>query len=69
MLKLTASRETLIHLASGWAKFTKAVDIGQCYITNDSVVDGNSCTAPCREDSEARNFLDIQDYKQLLTIT
>ena len=49
MLKLTANREPLTHKASEQAQFARTVDIRQCYITNDSVVDGNSSTPLCTE--------------------
>ena len=54
MLKLTANRETLIHRASDQAEFSRTVDIEQFFITNDSVVDGNSTTPRCSEYSEPR---------------
>ena len=55
MLKLTANREPLTHKASEQAQFARTVDIRQFYITNDSVVDGNSSTPLCTEFSELRN--------------
>ena len=55
MLKLTANRETLVRRTSEQAVFAGTVDIGQFFITNDSVVDGNSSTLLCREFSEPRN--------------
>ena len=55
MLKLSVNHETLIHMSSEQAQCARTVDIGQLYITKDSVVDGNSSTLVCREYSEPRN--------------
>ena len=65
MPKFTANRETLIHKASEHAEFARMVAIGQFYITNDSLVDGNSSTPM---NTQSQRILDIQDYKQILNV-
>ena len=44
---LTANRETVIHSTSKQEEFASMVEIGQIYITNESVIDGNSSTLEC----------------------
>ena len=49
VLKLIANRDTLIHKkASEQAEFANTVEIGQLYVTNESVVDGDSSAPSCR---------------------
>ena len=55
MLQPTENRETLIHRASERAAFARTVENGQFYITNESVMDGNSSIPSCTEHSEPRN--------------
>ena len=59
MLKLTANLETLIPRASEQAEFSRTLEIGH-FITNESVIDGNSSTLFCREYSEPRNVLKFE---------
>ena len=49
------NHETMIRKASEQAVFARAVENGQFYITNEFVMNGNSCTPLCREYSEPRN--------------
>ena len=69
VLQITKNPETLFRRASEHAEFARTVEIGQSYITNESVMDGNSCTLLCREYSERQGILEIQDCKQFSTIT
>ena len=46
------------------ASFARAVENGQFFFTNGSVVDGNSSSLPCRECSEPRN----SPYSRLQTV-
>ena len=48
MQKLTANLEMLMHRASEQADLARTVEFGQCYVTKDSVMDGNSSTPFCR---------------------
>ena len=55
-MKLIANRKPLIDSASEQAVFfARTVDIGQFFVTNDDVVDGNCCSPICSEYSELRN--------------
>ena len=49
------NHETMIRKASEQAVLARAVENGQFYITNEFVMNGNSCTPLCREYSEPRN--------------
>ena len=55
MLQLTENRETVIRKAFEQASFARAVENRQFYNTNESVMDGNSSTLLCRENSEPIN--------------
>ena len=49
MLKLTASRERLIHKASEQARFASMPNVGDFYVTNDSVVMETFSATLCSE--------------------
>ena len=55
LLQLTENLETLIRRASEQTAFARTVEHGQVYITNESVMDGNSSTPLYIESSESRN--------------
>ena len=52
VLQHTQHHETLIRRASEQAVFATTVEKGQIYITNDSVMDGNSSTPLWRENTQ-----------------
>ena len=66
--QLTENRETLIRKASEQAAFARTVENGQFYITDESVMDGNSCTFFNAENTQNQKFLRVRDYMQLLLI-
>ena len=55
LLLVTENRETLIHRASELAAFSRKVENGQLFVTNESVTDGNSSAPSCRECSGPRS--------------
>ena len=60
VLRLTENRETLMHRASEQAAFARTLEKGEFYITNKSVMDGNSSTPFCGECSKLWNSLRIK---------
>ena len=75
MLQLTEKHETLIRRTSKQAEFARTMEIGQFYITNESVTDGNGSSPLCREDSEPRNsrysrfFAFLHDHVEIGPVT
>ena len=55
MLKLTASREALMHRASDQAEFGRTLESGQFQKTIESIMDGHSSTPLRSEYLEPRN--------------
>ena len=68
MLHLTENRETLIRRASEQASCTRTVEIGQFYVTNESVRKGNRSIFSYAENAQNHRIFTIGDYMQFLPI-
>ena len=68
LLQLTENRETPIRETSEQAAFARTVEIGQFYIANESVMDGNSSTLICIVVLRTTEFSKFEISKQFLLI-
>ena len=66
MLYLTENREMLIRSASEQVSCTRTVEIGQFYVINEFVWEGNRSTFIYAENTQNQGILKIRDYNQFL---